>query len=345
MSAVTSQPSFMLRNVPYPIITAQAVDLSGTVCAPPVNASHYEFTPYEFGSWDPTIGAFTPTKYLGSSLSAGKPVSTNSCITNYDNLGFVIGTSSALLNDPGIGTDEVYDATFANFCTIPDATVSTDPDDIAVNAGIAQVLAIPNVELLSVADLYAPWPNPFYNLTSAPQVSDSETLSMVDGGESGQVNPIVPMLLPSRQLDVIIVNDNTDGTDNFPSGQELVNTYEQAKVAGLTRMPYVPPFEYFAAHNLTSHPNFFGCQNDSVATIIWVPNAALTPIGGNTSTNKIQYSEAETVAMVANGAAVMSQNNSEAWAKCLACAFMDKSNATNLPAVCTTCFTEYCVDP
>ncbi|RDW76914.1 hypothetical protein BP6252_04967 [Coleophoma cylindrospora] len=346
LSDIPSKPRFLLRIVPYPIITAQAVDLNGTVCVPPADAAHWEFTPYEFGSWDPAVGAFTPSKYLGSSLSSGKPVNSSSCFTKYDNLGYVLGTSSALFNDPGLGTDQVYDATFANFCTIPNATATTtDTDTTALNAGVARMLTIPNVRVQSVADLYAPWPNPFYNLASASQVSAAKTLSMVDGGESGQINPIFPMLLPARKVDVIIVNDNTDGNNNFPSGQEIVNTYNAAKDAGMTRMPYVPPFETFRAQNLTSHPVFFGCHNDTVATIVWVPNAPFTSIGGNTSTNKMQYSEAETAAMVANGAAVMSQNNSVDWAKCLACAFIDKISATNLPSVCTGCFTQYCFNP
>lgn len=68
MSGIASLSSFILHSVSYPIITAQAV-LGGTQCIPPKNASVWGFTPYEFGSWDLTIGAFTPTMLLGSSLS------------------------------------------------------------------------------------------------------------------------------------------------------------------------------------------------------------------------------------------------------------------------------------
>jgi hypothetical protein len=43
-------------------------------------------------------GAFTPTRYLGTSLDNGTPNSTDDkkCYTGFDNLGFVVGTSSTL---------------------------------------------------------------------------------------------------------------------------------------------------------------------------------------------------------------------------------------------------------
>ncbi|KAH8598887.1 lysophospholipase [Bisporella sp. PMI_857] len=341
MSAITSMSRFITRSVPYPIITAQTVDLSGTSCIPPQNASVWEFTPYEFGSWDPTVGAFTPTAYLGSSLSGGAPVSSSSCFTKYDNLGYVLGTSSALFNDPGIGTENANLATFANFCTIP-ASTNVSADAAALATGVNRMLSLSNIQLQGIADLFAPWPNPFYKLSSAPQVSAMKTLSMVDGGESGQVNPIFPFLLPARNVDVIIVNDNDDDTSlNFPNGREMVNTYNAAMAAGLTRMPFIPPVSTFVSQNLTGHPVFFGCHNTSVATIVWVPNAPMTPIGGGTNTAKMQYSAAETVAMVANGAAVMSQNNSVEWARCLGCAIMD-STGSSLPSSCTACLQKYC---
>lgn len=342
MSGIQSLPQFKSRKAPYPIITAQAVDLAGTSCIPPKDAAHWEFTPYEFGSWDPNIAAFTPTVYLGSSLSGGTTVNASSCYTKYDNLGYVLGTSSALFNDPGIGTESETLATFANFCSVP-STGTVSADAAALGAGIAYMSAhVPNAQLLSVADLFAPWPNPFFNLTTAPQVSSMKTLSMVDGGESGQVNPIFPFLLPARKVDVIIVNDNdADTAANFPNGAELVATYNAAKVAGITRMPFIPPVSTFVAKNLTTHPVFFGCHDTTVATIVWIPNAPMTMPGNSTSTSKMQYSVAETVAMVNNGAAVMSQNNSAAWSVCLGCAIMDKSGGS-LPPACTACFTKYC---
>jgi lysophospholipase len=52
MSSLAQTPSFRSFSEPYPIITALSVDnIDGAICDPPNNATQYEFTPYEFGSW------------------------------------------------------------------------------------------------------------------------------------------------------------------------------------------------------------------------------------------------------------------------------------------------------
>ena len=53
------------------------------------NATVWEFTPYEFGSWavgsnTKTTGAFTPLEYLGSSLNNAQPNGT--CYKGFDQL-------------------------------------------------------------------------------------------------------------------------------------------------------------------------------------------------------------------------------------------------------------------
>lgn len=49
----------------------------------------------EMGSFDANIAAFTPTKYLGTSLSSS---STNSCVIGYDQTAYIQGTSSDVFN-------------------------------------------------------------------------------------------------------------------------------------------------------------------------------------------------------------------------------------------------------
>ncbi len=47
-------------------------------------------------------------------------------------------------------------------------------------------------------------------------------LTLVDGGESHQNNPLFPLLEPARSVGVILVNDNSaDTSGNFPDGSEL----------------------------------------------------------------------------------------------------------------------------
>lgn len=344
LSGITSLPSFVNHEMPYPIITSLNVDLSGTLCLPPFNGSIWEFTPYEFGTWDSEVAAFTPTAFLGTSLSNGIP-SSNSCIRNYDNLGFVIGTSSTLFNDPGVGTGPA--PLLANFCQEPSTSSNTTstPDPILTEFTddiYALLTEMPAITFASPADLYANWPNPFYNLTTAPLVSAQKTLAMVDGGEAGQVNPIFPFLQPARNVDVILVNDNDgDTAELYPDGTELYYTYLAAAEAGLTRMPFVPSPDVFIAQNITERPVFFGCNDSSTATVVWIPNAPLTPAGGAIETAQVQFNVSQTQSMVANGVAVGSQNDSNEWAVCLGCAIMEGSG-TVLPGECGDCFSKYC---
>lgn len=338
LSQVTTKSSFRSFSVPYPIILAQHVDLSGTSCLPPADAPFWEFTPYEMGSWDSRIASFTPTKYLGTSISAGKP--TGSCTTAYENLGFIAGTSSSLFQDPGIGFD-VSEPLLANFCQISE-TVNVSATAAATNAAVGALpVGIPSIQFTQASDLFASWPNPFYKLASAPLVQAQQNLSLVDGGESGQINPIFPMLLPQRNISIIIVSDNTDGNNNYPSGKELHATYVAAQAAGLTKMPFVPESSVLLAANFTSGPVFFGCGDSSKATIVWIPNYSATAAGGNVDTSQMQFSAAASAQVIANGAAVMSQNNSKAWATCLGCAIMEDTGSF-LPPACKACFTKYC---
>lgn len=57
------------------------------------NATVWEFTPFEFGSWafgaDPKVlGAFTPLEYLGSHVNNGQANGT--CYKGFDQLSFVV---------------------------------------------------------------------------------------------------------------------------------------------------------------------------------------------------------------------------------------------------------------
>ena len=67
----------------------------------PANATVYEFTPFEVGTWalgaDTKVrGAFTPLEYLGTSLNNGQPNGT--CYKGFDQMSFIMGTSSTLFS-------------------------------------------------------------------------------------------------------------------------------------------------------------------------------------------------------------------------------------------------------
>lgn len=54
----------------------------------------------------------------------------------------------------------------------------------------------------------ASWPNPFYGVAPETFISSNQTdLSLVDGGEDGEVIAIQPLLVKARGLDTILAID------------------------------------------------------------------------------------------------------------------------------------------
>jgi lysophospholipase len=105
LSSISVLSNFTSHSVPFPVITSLGVKTWLGECLPGPNATTYEFTPYEFGSWDSDVSAFMETKYLGTSMKNGKPTGLF-CTANYDNLGYVLGTSSNLFNQLCLSVSE-----------------------------------------------------------------------------------------------------------------------------------------------------------------------------------------------------------------------------------------------
>lgn len=305
-------------KVPFPIITARGV--LPDQCYPDLNATQWEFSPYEFGSWDSGVKAFTQTAYLGSALTDGSPIVPGVCISNYDNLGYILGTSS-----------DVFNAV----CAVIPAINSTTSLATTLEALVDQASAP------AERDIFAVYPNPFYQSPTSSLVSAETELHLVDGGEAGQNVPVWPFIQNARDVDVLIISDNSaDTTDNFPNGTEIRQTYLRAQEVGLSKMPYIPSVATFVSEGLNKRATFFGCNDSTVLTIVYLPNVNYT-YASNTATAMLQYSKNQTDAMIANGNLIATQDGDAEWPVCLGCAVMKKSNTT-LPAACEACFEKYC---
>ncbi|KAL9093527.1 MAG: hypothetical protein Q9165_003922 [Trypethelium subeluteriae] len=319
LHGLTSNSNFTSYSVPYPIITSIGLNTDAGQCTPSSNGTQYELHPYEFGSWDLGVGAFIQTQYLGTSAVNGSP-SNGTCHTNYDNLGYVLGTSSNLFNE----------------VCISDPTLS----GLSSNLTTALTNLLGAGHQLVTRDEYAVYPNPFQNYPGAASVSNQTELYLVDGGETDQNNPIWPFL-HRPNVAVLFVNDNSaDTSDNYPNGSELYNTYQIAKSDGLTRMPVIPPDTTFVSQGLNTRPTFFGCNTQNTLTLIYLPNHNYTYDSG-VSTAQLEYSKAETDALIANGVAVGSYNGNSTFAECVGCAILKKTGGT-LPSKCQSCFSSYC---
>ena len=58
----------------------------------------HQITPMEWGSWDPDLSAMMNMSYAGTHLNNGLPDNSTACVTNFDQTGFMMGTSASLFN-------------------------------------------------------------------------------------------------------------------------------------------------------------------------------------------------------------------------------------------------------
>ncbi|KAF2157081.1 lysophospholipase [Myriangium duriaei CBS 260.36] len=316
LSGLTSLGNFTAANAPFPIMTTLGVATFQNECSPHLNSTQYEFTPYEFGSWESGVAAFTQAAYLGTSMSNGSP--TGKCINNFDNLGFVLGTSSDY---------------FGQICG------KVFPDNSSLPGVLEQI--VDKVKTPATIDTYATYPNPFYQSSGSPFIQGQAQLHLADGGIGGQNDPIWPFIQNQRPVQVLIVSDNSgDSNQTLPDGSELYNTYRRAQQVGLTKMPTIPPNTTFIAEGLNTRATIFGCNEPNALTIVWLPNVEYS-YASNTSTLQLEYTESQTNGIIANGNNIATQNGDAQWPTCLACA-MQKKTGTTLPSACDACFEKYC---
>lgn len=324
MGDIAGLSNFTAHAVPFPIITASVIDRASGECEPAANEAIFEFNPFEFGSWSGDVSAFVQTDYLGSNITAGVAVE---CASGFDKIDWAMGVSSNLLEE-----------------FVCNASLGVD----VANYFPASIISIVEMYTDEADYGYSILPNPFKgfvspSLAALPKFLTQENLYMVDGGEPDRNVPILPLLEPSRGVDVIVVSDNSNDVLAYPDGAALVAAYEASKVVGNRlegRFPAVPAQGAFS----TAKAQFFGCYDEAAVTVVYLPNSDWT-YASNVSTMQLQFSATQTRAMIANGNEIATQGGDEAWAGCLACGLTVKSvGADNLPSECDACLAEYCWD-
>ncbi|EIW66264.1 hypothetical protein TREMEDRAFT_45759 [Tremella mesenterica DSM 1558] len=328
-------PAYANASLPMPIIIS--VERAPGTTVIPENSTVYEFTPYEFGSWSwgntsKTVGAFTSIEYLGSSLDNGQPNDTT-CFKGFDQLSFVMGTSSTLFNNAIIELD------------------SANASSVVVDAATAISEALGDAD-----NDVALYPNPFanWNASNNPN-ADSQYITLVDGGEDNRNIPVEPLLIPERAVDAILAFDSSADTPySWPNGSSLVVTYQSAMIhtsdsSPNLRMPPVPSTNGFINGELNTRPVFFGCNDTELSSpiIIYVPSYPWsTP--ANYSTLQLQYDNSTATQLVLNGLRSLTLNGTvREWPQCLACALSDRSfgyTSQNRSSVCQKCFDRWCWD-
>ncbi|KAF8189184.1 lysophospholipase [Mycena galopus ATCC 62051] len=359
-SDLVNLPTFASYEQPLPIIVTDLFSkhINGTILPGgnygsnlvPINTPMFEFNLFEMSCFDDVLAAHTPLKHLGTTNDSV-------CATGFDDAMFLSGTSSNLWNEFNV-TDgpAALAAGTANFSLLLNATYPQ----------------LPTLRLDT-----SNFPNPFHGVAPATFADSGETvLAFVDGGEDGQIMPLQPMLVPGREVDVLIAVDGINDTpDNFASGASLIATQDRMKIfpSGLRPFPAVPTsIDAFAAANLTSRPTFFGCTpssptpsppsspSDAGPLLVYIADGAPPRDGApaltNTTTLQTTYTPDEIQGMLTQTFDIATQgaiveidgqtvDEDPEWAACLACAVVDRVReraGVVRSGVCETCFARYC---
>jgi lysophospholipase len=332
-SSIAETQDFIDGNYPLPLVVADGRNPGEKVVGS--NSTVYEFNPWEFGTFDPTIFGFAPLKYLGSRFVGGSLPSNESCIGGFDSAGFIIGTSSTLFNQFLLQLNTTSLPTWAKniFTDILEKLDKADQDIASYD------------------------PNPFYhyNNDSSPYALQTE-LDVVDGGEDLQNIPLHPLIQPVRNVDVIFaVDSSADTTYSWPNGTALVATYQRSLnssgIGNGTVFPTIPDQNTFVNLGLNTRPTFFGCNSSNLTgpapLVVYVPNYPYSAMS-NVSTFDLSYNDTQRDDIILNGYEVATMANSTRdgnWTACVGCAILARSferTGTTLPSICTQCFSNYC---
>ncbi|KAF8314067.1 hypothetical protein DL93DRAFT_2080559 [Clavulina sp. PMI_390] len=330
-SSIQNLPSFSQHTAPLPILIAESRILDEWTI--PTNTSIFEFTPFEFGSWNPSLQAFLPMEYLGTAAVNGVASGPNGCVVGYDNAGYLMGTSATLFNQLIYG-----------FIT------NNDTLKMVLGDFLKDVLG---------NDDFATYPNPFGGLSPSTFAdSNSKELELVDGGEDSETLPLWPLIHPERNVDVILGLDAPANTAyGWPDGSSIVGTGERMKdpgFASLGSFPTVPADSAtFINLGLNSRPTFFGCD-DPVSTplVVYLPNRPYTAYT-NFSTYQFSYTQEEIDAYMTNAfheaadnlTSIDPANNVPLFPTCLACALVlraERRAGMKQTSACQSCFNAYC---
>ena len=331
-SSIAETDDFITGNTPMPILLADGRAPGETIIS--LNATNFEFNPFEMGSWDPTTYGFAPTRFLGSNFSSGIVPSNGNCVRGFDNVAFIFGTSSSLFNTVPlqVGNLQVPDIIKSLLDDLFNSSISENEDDIASYD-----------------------PNPFlgWNNHTNPSAQNNR-LTLVDGGEDNQNLPLNPLIQPIRAVDVIFAIDSSADINNYPNGSALRETYQRSlnsTISNHTSFPAIPDANTFINLGLNTKPSFFGCNSSNTTgptpLIVYLANTPFI-FKSNFSTFQLTTTDAQRDLSIENGYLVATQANGtvgQDWPACVGCAILSRSfdrTNTTVPAACQTCFQEYC---
>ncbi len=334
-SSIALMDDFQNGNYPMPILLADERAPGETLI--PRNTTVFEFNPFEMGSWDPTTFGFVNMQYLGSNFSGGVVPDDAPCVVGFDNVGFIMGTSSSLFN-----------------AIIAQADAPNLPEPFR------EVLARTLGGVGDANEDIADYPNPFFQYNNATNPSaNTSTLTLVDGGLDFQNIPLHPVIQPERNVDVIFAVDSSADTEfNYPNGTALVATYErsQSEISNGTGFPSIPDVNTMVNLGLNMRPTFFGCNASNITSdspvplIVYIPLSPYSTFSNVSTFSPMEFDDTFRNDIIQNGYNVATMANgtvNEQWSTCVGCAILSRSlerTGTPVPEVCARCYQDFCWD-
>ncbi|KAJ7118923.1 lysophospholipase catalytic domain-containing protein [Mycena epipterygia] len=342
-SDIAKVPAFKSHNMPFPIILSTLLSnhgnsnntLPGEVV--PLSNTKFEYNLFEFGSYDPSLGAFIPMKSLGT-------VNESSCVVGFDQTAFVLGSTSDIFPEVNASTQ----------------LRPNDPIVLEFEASIAafqQLIPQANIRLDG-----ALIPNAFAGRSKFTEEKE-KFLTLADGGIDGANLPLQPLLVGGRGVQAIIALDvSGDTDDNFADGSAMIAEAKRvALFPGAYKFPQIPQTQAeFVAQNLTTQPTFFGCDEaQDVPMILYFANGAPPPgkpAITNASTNQLSFPDLglvqaildEAGEIVSRGRPQNGKARDSLFPVCVACALADRERSRlgmKRDAQCNICFERYCYKP
>ncbi|KAF8175957.1 FabD/lysophospholipase-like protein [Mycena galopus ATCC 62051] len=318
------------------------------------NQTIYEVSPIEFGSWQGRAQAFTPTSLLGTPLKAGVPVNESECVTGWDSSAWVLGAAIAAEADWVV----IVDTNNTRGMFSRDESLAYPPnetelvDELQVKQlGAFLTGVLPDIlKLLGNATIqevgYGLVTNPFLGYDkSEAGLQEQATLALADAGESGQENPIWPLIQPARKMDFLLVSDSSGAelSSGWLNGTNLINTAAMA-IANNVPFPKLPNVNTFLVNTYTLAPVFFGCNEPEVPLVLYVADAPYSAYSNATTLVGTGPSEAQIQLLLQNALDLVSQSNTT-WAQCIACGSILRSLerlGQAIPDQCKLCFERHC---
>lgn len=364
LSSILDLESMKSHDQPFPLICA--LQRSSRSKGKSNESVIFEISPIEMGSWGSNLKGFIETKYIGTNFTNGYPEKIQShngnhtsckCSVGYDNIGFLVATSSSLFNS-------VFMIIY-NYLTKLKLETKLAIETILDNFGISDQLNVTSDFPKKHRDYAIFSPNPFFHYSAAQStIKDSHHIYLVDGGDDGQNIPFESFINSPRNVDIILSYDMSSDLDNFPNATSLIKSgiryhnphldlilpsfkiNNNSHTFQKSRFPFIPGSDDVKKLQLLKQPVFLGCDliqdyPDITTTtnntssqrykelllpplIIYTANNFIS-YPSNTSTFKLSYEQKEMFQMIENGYNLATLGNSTYFAACMKCAILKRS--------------------